>query len=83
MGGEPPIHLEVREFSREDLRTGDRTWAEPPEVLRNDPRFAAADYRTSQNYVGEAVAWQKERIHFACPKPEDLPGLMEGLRMRR
>lgn len=44
-----------------------------------DPRFRASDYRTSQNYVGETVAWQKERIHFACPKPEDLAGLMEGL----
>jgi hypothetical protein len=44
-----------------------------------EPRFRASDYRMSQNYVGETVAWQKERIHFACPKPEDLAGLMEGL----
>ncbi len=44
-----------------------------------DPRFRAADYRTSQNYVGETVAWQKERIHYACPRPEDLGNLMEGL----
>ncbi len=44
-----------------------------------DPRFRASDYRTSQNYVGETVAWQKERIHYACPKPEDLASLMEGL----
>ena len=44
-----------------------------------DPRFRASDYRTNQNYVGETVAWQKERIHFACPKPEDLAGLMEGM----
>ena len=44
-----------------------------------DPRFRASDYRTSQNYVGETVAWQNERIHYACPKPEDLAGLMEGL----
>ncbi len=38
-----------------------------------------ADYRPSQNYVGETVAWQKERIYFACPKPEDLADLMDGL----
>ena len=44
-----------------------------------DPRFADEDYRKTQAYVGEAVAWQQERVHFACPKPEDLPDLMAGL----
>ena len=44
-----------------------------------DARFRDSDYRSSQNYVGETVAWQKEKIHFACPKPEDLPDLMDGL----
>ena len=44
-----------------------------------DERFRASDYRRTQNYVGEAVAWQKEKIHFVSPKPEDLAGLMEGL----
>jgi hypothetical protein len=44
-----------------------------------DARFRDSGYRLSQNYVGETVAWQKESIHFACPKPEDLANLMEGL----
>lgn len=44
-----------------------------------DTRFRDSDYRSSQNYVGETVDWQKERIHFACPKPEDLAVLMDGL----
>ena len=44
-----------------------------------DSRFRDSEYRLSQNYIGEAVAWQKEEIHFACPKPEDLADLMEGL----
>ena len=44
-----------------------------------DPRFAEDDYRKRQNYVGETVAWQQERVHFACPKPEDVPNLMAGL----
>ncbi|MGB5139467.1 MAG: Fic family protein, partial [Candidatus Zixiibacteriota bacterium] len=44
-----------------------------------DPRFQAADYRTSQNYVGESIAWQKEKVHFAGPKPEDVSDLMAGL----
>ena len=44
-----------------------------------DARFRDSDYRASQNYVGETVAWQNERIHFACPKPEDLADLMDGL----
>ena len=44
-----------------------------------DARFRESDYRSSQNYVGETVAWQEEQIHFICPKPEDLAGLMDGL----
>jgi len=44
-----------------------------------DARFRDSDYRLSQNYVGETVAWQKEKIHFVCPKPDDLSELMEGL----
>jgi hypothetical protein len=44
-----------------------------------DERFRDMDYRPTQNYVGETVAWQKEKIHFACPKPEDVADLMEGL----
>ncbi len=44
-----------------------------------DDRFRDSDYRTNQNYVGETVTFQKEKIHFACPKPEDLNDLMRGL----
>jgi len=44
-----------------------------------DPRFRDSDYRKVQNYVGESVAWQRENVHFACPKPEDLRTLMGGL----
>lgn len=44
-----------------------------------DPRFRDADYRTDQNYVGETVGPQKEQVHFVCPKPDDLIGMMEGL----
>ncbi|MBF0239939.1 MAG: Fic family protein [SAR324 cluster bacterium] len=44
-----------------------------------DPRFKDSDYRRSQNYVGQTVAYQKEIIHFIGPKPEDLHSLMSGL----
>jgi Fic family protein len=44
-----------------------------------DHRFKDNDYRLSQNYVGQAVSYQNEVIHFISPKPEDLPGLMQGL----
>ncbi|MFQ5352608.1 MAG: Fic family protein [Candidatus Binatia bacterium] len=44
-----------------------------------DRRFRDSGYRTSQSYVGETIAWQEEKIHFACPKPEDLADLMAGL----
>jgi Fic family protein len=44
-----------------------------------DPRFKDSDYRVSQNYVGQTVAYQKEIIHYICPKPDDVPSLMEAL----
>ena len=44
-----------------------------------DPRFRDSDYRLSQQYVGQSIAYQKEIIHYICPKPDDLPSLMEGL----
>ena len=44
-----------------------------------DPRFRDSDYRRTQNYVGQTVSYQSEKIHFVCPKPEDLELLMEGL----
>jgi len=44
-----------------------------------EARFRESDYRVSQSYVGETVAWQNEIIHFACPRVEDLVELMEGL----
>ena len=44
-----------------------------------DRRFQENDYRKVQNYVGESIAWQQEKIHFVCPKPEDIEPLMTGL----
>ena len=44
-----------------------------------DPRFRDSEYRSSQNFIGETVAWQREKIHFVCPKPEEVANLMEGL----
>jgi len=43
-----------------------------------DERFAAAEYRSDQNYVGETVG-RREIFHYISPKPEDVPTLMEGL----
>jgi hypothetical protein len=44
-----------------------------------DARYADDDYRDDQNYVGETVAWQQEKIHFISPRPQELSDLMEGL----
>jgi hypothetical protein len=43
-----------------------------------DERYAATDWRDFQNFVGETVAGYKEKIHFICPKPDDVPELMTG-----
>ncbi|MCK5757750.1 MAG: Fic family protein, partial [Clostridiales bacterium] len=44
-----------------------------------NPRFIDNDYRTEQNFVGQTVTYQKEIIHYVCPRPEDVSNLMSGL----
>ena len=44
-----------------------------------DARFRDSCYRQEQNYVGTAISWEHNRVHFVSPKPEDLGSLMEGL----
>lgn len=41
-----------------------------------DPRYRAEDWRDMQNYVGETVSGYRERVHFVCPKPDDVTNLM-------
>lgn len=43
-----------------------------------DPRYRASDWRTIQNYVGETLSGYRERVHYVCPKPEDVPSLMKA-----
>lgn len=42
-----------------------------------DPRYAARDWRSDQNFVGETVGYREE-VHYVCPQPHDVPFLMEG-----
>ena len=44
-----------------------------------DERFRDSDYRQNQNYIGEMISFRDQRIHFVCPKPEDVESLMAGL----
>ncbi len=43
-----------------------------------DPRYAAKDWCDFQNFVGETVGGYREEVHFICPRPQDVPGLMEA-----
>jgi Fic family protein len=43
-----------------------------------DARYAEKDWRTIQNYVGQTASDYTEIVHFICPKPEDVPVLMDG-----
>ena len=43
-----------------------------------DPRYATDGWRDIQNFVGETLGGYREKVHFICPKPEDVPDLMES-----
>jgi hypothetical protein len=43
-----------------------------------EPRYAATGWRNFQNFVGETIGGYREEVHFICPRPEDVPGLMDA-----
>jgi hypothetical protein len=43
-----------------------------------DPRYADEDWRTSQNFVSESTRGFGQHVHFICPRPQDVPNLMDG-----
>lgn len=43
-----------------------------------DARYAQKDWRTTQNYVSQTLPDYTEDVHFVCPKPEDVPLLMDS-----
>jgi hypothetical protein len=43
-----------------------------------DPRYAQKSWRTTQNFVSQTLPDYSEDVHFVCPKPEDVPGLMDA-----
>jgi hypothetical protein len=43
-----------------------------------DSRYAQKDWRTTQNFVSQTLPDYSEDVHFVCPKPEDVPGLMDA-----
>jgi hypothetical protein len=45
-----------------------------------DPRFAAADFRDFQNFVGESLPNYQDLIHYICPPPSMVSSLMNGLK---
>lgn len=43
-----------------------------------EPRYAERDWRSVQNFVGETRGVHGEKVHFVCPRPQDVPALMNG-----
>lgn len=43
-----------------------------------DTRYAEQGWRGVQNFVGQTRSDFSEHVHFVCPKPEDVPTLMEA-----
>jgi hypothetical protein len=67
----------LQSAEQEDFCTKERLISLQNQIV--DPRFRETDYRSVQNYVGESLSWMQERVHYACPKPENTHELMAGL----
>jgi hypothetical protein len=43
-----------------------------------DPRYAQKDWRTTQNFASQTLPDYSEDVQFVCPKPGDVPYLMNS-----
>jgi hypothetical protein len=41
-------------------------------------RYGATDWRDTQSYIGTRLRRGGENVHYVCPRPEDVPALMNG-----
>jgi Fic family protein len=44
-----------------------------------DPRYADKSFRDYQNYVGQTMRDQTQKVHYVCPPPQFVKSLMQGL----
>jgi hypothetical protein len=44
-----------------------------------DPRYADNGFRDFQNYVGQTMRDNSQKIHYVCPPPQFLESLMKGI----
>lgn len=44
-----------------------------------DPRYAEDGFRDYQNYVGQTMRDNTQKIHFVCPPPQFVRSLMQGI----
>ncbi len=83
--GESPGHSREERFVTALQRAGDFDVTDKSALiaLQNgvvDPRYAEHGWRTTQNFVAETTRGFGQKVHFICPRPEDVPGLMDGWR---
>ena len=62
----------------DDLDTSDKQAFVELQNSIVDARYAQTDWRSIQNYVGQTASNYSEIVHFICPRPEDVPSLMDG-----
>ncbi len=43
-----------------------------------EPRYAARGWRDNQVFVGQILGGYREHVEFVCPRPQDVPELMEA-----
>lgn len=41
-------------------------------------RYAATGWRELQIFVGETIGGFEQKVHYICPRPEDVPSFMDG-----